>query len=161
MKGWIFDLYPGKSGEMVVWLKEGDGRTDRLVDGWVPSFYVACDSREDLRELLKAEWLRAEAEQMEIVNRYERITDKEMSEVLQVRVGEAKAVPRVAAKVERSKPFGHFRIYNADVPPEQSYLYERLGYDFHCDSGDLFNSHGYVAHLVTSAFTKMIPWMVR
>jgi DNA polymerase elongation subunit (family B) len=31
----------------------------------------------------------------------------------------------VAGRIERLGPFGTFRLYNADVPPGQSYLYER------------------------------------
>ena len=122
MRGWILDLYPGNAGEMVVWLKGEDGRGRRFVDRWAPSFYVSCDSMDDMRALSKVDWLAAAAAGMEVVSRYERITDMERREVLQVKVRDAKEMPRLAARVERSRPFGFYRIYNSDVPPAQTYL---------------------------------------
>ncbi len=125
MNGWVLDLYPGDPGEMVVWLKEGANRATRLVDRWTPPFYVACDSKDDLRALAGEEWLASEAERLAFVARYAKVTDRERSEVLEIKVRDAKAMLRLAAKVEGSKPFGFYRIYNADVPPAQTYLYER------------------------------------
>jgi len=125
MNGWILDLYPGEPGKMVVWLKEGANRATKLVDRWTPSFYVACDSKEGLRALVREEWLASEAERLTFVAKYAKVTDKERSEVLEIKVRDAKAMVRLAAKVERSKPFGFYRIYNADVPSAQTYLYER------------------------------------
>ena len=125
MNGWILDLYPGEPGEMVVWLKEGPNRATKLVDRWTPSFYVACDSKDDLSALVREEWLTSEAERLTFVARYAKVTDTERSEVLEVKVRDAKEMVRLAAKVERSKPFGFYRIYNADVSPAQTYLYER------------------------------------
>jgi DNA polymerase I len=125
VNGWILDLYPGDPGEMVVWLKQGTNRAARLVDRWTPSFYVACDSKDDLRALAREGWLASEAERLSFVARYAKVTDREMSEVLEVKVRDAKAMVRLASRVERSKPFGFYRIYNADVPPAQTYLYER------------------------------------
>jgi len=106
MNGWILDLYPGEPGKMVVWLKEGANRATKLVDRWTPSFYVACDSREGLRALVREEWLASEAERLTFVAKYAKVTDKERSEVLEIKVKDAKAMVRLAAKVERSKPFG-------------------------------------------------------
>jgi len=125
MNGWILDLHPGDPGEMVVWLKEGPGRTTRLVDRWTPSFCVACDSREELVTLADEGWLNLEAERLTFVPRYVKVTDLEKSDVLEVKVKDAKEMVHLAARVERSKPFGFYRIYNADVPPAQTYLYER------------------------------------
>ena len=33
MKGWLFDLYPGDPGEMVVWVKTDEGKTPRVSIG--------------------------------------------------------------------------------------------------------------------------------
>ena len=32
VEGWLLDVYPGKDGEMVAWLKKDDGATVRLTD---------------------------------------------------------------------------------------------------------------------------------
>ncbi len=123
MRGWILDLYPGDPGEMVVWLKREDGEAARLVDHWSPSIFIATDDRSDLTiplQVLAPEfsWTRA-------VERRERVTDPGMSQVIEAKLRDAKRAQQVAGRMERFGPFGTFRLYNADVPPNQSYLYER------------------------------------
>jgi DNA polymerase, archaea type len=122
MRGWILDLYTESPGKMVVWLKLESGETRRLVDRWAPSIFVASDSRQDLADLEKGKgrdfsWSRR-------VMRYERATDRSESEVLELVVDDAKRLASVAEGVERSRPFGTYRLYNVDVSPEQMYLYE-------------------------------------
>ena len=58
------------------------------------------------------------------MTRYERATDRSESEVLELVVDDAKKLAALAEGVERSRPFGAYRLYNVDVPPEQMYLYE-------------------------------------
>jgi len=122
MRGWILDLYTESPGKMVVWLKLEDGETRRLVDRWAPSIFAASDSRRDLADLEKGRgrdfsWSRR-------VMKLERATDKSESEVLELVVDDAKKLAPLAESVERSRPFGTYRLYNVDVPPEQMYLYE-------------------------------------
>src|SRR5271167_270225 len=107
---------------MVVWLKLEGGETRRLVDRWAPSIFVASDSRQDLADLEKGRgrdfsWSRR-------VMKLERATDRSESEVLELVVDDAKKLVPLAEAVERSRPFGTYRLYNVDVPPEQMYLYE-------------------------------------
>lgn len=122
MRGWLLDLYTESPGKMVVWLKLEGGETRRLVDRWAPSIFVASDSRQDLADLEKGRgrefsWSRR-------VMKLERATDARESEVLELVVDDAKKLATLAEAVERSRPFGAYRLYNVDVPPEQMYLYE-------------------------------------
>jgi DNA polymerase elongation subunit (family B) len=122
MRGWILDLYPGGPGEMVVWLKLEDGRTTRLVDRWSPSIFIASDNESDLTIPLQV--LRPEFAWVRTVQKRERITDQFKSKVIEAKLNDAKKVQQVAKRLERLGPFGAFRLYNVDVPPGQSYLYE-------------------------------------
>jgi len=124
MKGWILDLYPGRPGEMVVWLKLEDGRTRRLVDRWSPSLFVASDSRADLVRLAESADVRNYGSFTRFVNKRERLTDREASEVLEVCLLDATKTMELARRIERTSSFVGLRIYNCDVPPAQSYLYE-------------------------------------
>jgi DNA polymerase, archaea type len=124
MKGWILDLYPGRPGEMVVWLKLEDGRTRRLVDRWSPSLFVASDSRADLARLAESADVRNYGSFTRFVNKRERLTDREASQVLEVCMLDATKTMELARRIERTSSFGSVRIYNCDVPPAQSYLYE-------------------------------------
>src|SRR5271154_3549917 len=107
---------------MVVWLKLEGGETRRLVDRWAPSVFVASGNKKDFTDLEKNKalgfsWSRR-------VSRYEMATDLRESEVLELVVDDAKKLAPLAEAVERSRPFGAYRLYNVDVPPEQTYLYE-------------------------------------
>jgi DNA polymerase, archaea type len=126
MRGWILDLYPDGPRKMVVWLKLEGGGAARLVDRWAPSIFVASGSKADLADIEREEatWRELGVSWSSRVSRYERATDCDESEVLRLVVDDARKVAGLADRIERSKPFGTYRLYNVDVPPEQSYLYE-------------------------------------
>ena len=122
-RGWILDLYPGAPGEMVVWLKLESGEALRLVDRWSPSIFIGADAQADLD--VPPQILRDDFEWTRLVHRRQRVSDARESEVLEAKLKDAKRAQQVAGRVERLGPFGTFRLFNADVPPAQSYLYER------------------------------------
>ena len=122
MRGWILDLYPGNPGEMVVWLKREDGQAVRLVDHWSPSIFIAASSMTDLGAPLKV--VGSELAWTRPARKFEKVTDAERSDVMEARVKDARKAQQVAGRIERLGPFGAYRLYNADVPPSQSYLYE-------------------------------------
>jgi DNA polymerase, archaea type len=122
MRGWILDLYPGNPGEMIVWLKLENGEAARLVDRWSPSIFIGADTKSDFAVPLQT--LRDNFAWTRIVQRRERVTDASASEVVEAKLRDAKKAQQTAGRVERLGPFGTFRLYNADVPPAQSYLYE-------------------------------------
>ncbi|MFI5404592.1 MAG: DNA polymerase domain-containing protein [Candidatus Gagatemarchaeaceae archaeon] len=123
MRGWILDAYPGDPGEMVVWLKREDGQAVRLVDHWSPSIFIATDQMSDLSAPLRI--VGADLAWTRTAQKRERVTDAEKSEVVEARVRDARKAQQIAGRIERLGPFGAYRLYNADVPPNQSYLYER------------------------------------
>ena len=123
MRGWILDLYPGNPGEMVVWLKLENGEAVRLVDRWSPSIYIGTDNKQDFDVPLQT--LRDDFVWTRAVQKRERVTDSGTSLVIEAKLRDAERAQQVAGRIERLGPFGTFRLYNADVPPAQSYLYER------------------------------------
>jgi DNA polymerase elongation subunit (family B) len=123
MRGWILDLYPGRPGEMVVWLKLENGEAVRLVDRWSPSIYIGTDTKSDFDVPLQT--LRHDFLWTRQVEKRERVTDQAMSYVVEANLRDARKAQQVAGRIERLGPFGTFRLYNADIPPGQSYLYER------------------------------------
>ena len=122
MRGWILDLYPGEPGEMVVWLKLENGQATRLVDHWSPSIFIATDNAVDLGSPLKI--VGSELAWTRVIQKFEKVTDSQRTDVVEARLKDAKKAQQVAGRIERLGPFGTYRLYNADVPPNQSYLYE-------------------------------------
>ncbi len=122
MRGWILDLYPGAPGEMVVWLKLESGQATRLVDRWSPSIFIGTDNKSDFAVPLQT--LRDDFAWTRVVEKRERVTDSGVSQVVEAKLRDARKAQQVAGRIERLGPFGTFRLYNTDVPPAQSYLYE-------------------------------------
>jgi len=123
---------------MVVWLKLEDGQAVRLVDHWSPSIYVAADEIAELSVPLAI--VKDDLAWTRVVSRYERITDRTKSDVVEVKLKDAKRALQVGERIERLGPFGSHRLYNVDVPPPQAYLYEHdlfpLAYCEVTQSGD-------------------------
>ncbi len=122
MRGWILDLYPGTPGEMVVWLKLENGEAVRLVDRWAPSIFIGTDTKSDFDVPLQL--LHHDFAWTRVVRRREMVSDAGESEVLEAKLKDAKKAQQIAGRIERLGPFGTFKLYNADIPPGQSYLYE-------------------------------------
>src|SRR6266852_4826274 len=122
MRGWILDLYPGNPGEMVIWLKLENGDAVRLVDRWSPSIFIGTDNKSDFAVPLQI--LHDDFAWTRVVEKRERVTDSGESQVVEAKLRDARKAQQVAGRIERLGPFGTFRLYNADVPPVQSYLYE-------------------------------------
>jgi DNA polymerase-2 len=108
---------------MVVWVKREDGGAVRLVDRWSPSIFIGADNGSDFDVPLQT--LRNDFVWTRTVQKRERVTDPGTSPVVEARLKDARRAQQVAGRIERLGPFGTFRLYNADVPPGQSYLYER------------------------------------
>ncbi|MGD0318358.1 MAG: DNA polymerase domain-containing protein [Nitrososphaerales archaeon] len=122
MRGWILDLYPGNPGEMVVWFKHEDGQAARLVDHWSPSIFIATSSMADLEDSLKT--MDSEFVWTKPAQKFEKVVDTERSDIVEAKVMDARKIQQVAGRIERLGPFGAYKLYNVDVPPNQSYLYE-------------------------------------
>jgi len=120
MRGWILDLYPDGPERMAVWMKGEDGKTVKLVDRWRHSIYVAAEKRADLVGIE-----RSPDYSTSFVTKFERATDRGEKVVLEVSVEEMTKAQAVARRIEGSRRFGVYRLYNVDVPPEQMYLYEK------------------------------------
>jgi len=107
---------------MVVWFKREDGQAVRLVDRWSPSIFIAASGMADLRAPLKI--VGSELVWTRPARKFEKVTDIERSDVTEIKVRDARKTQQVAGRIERLGPFGAYRLYNVDIPPNQSYLYE-------------------------------------
>lgn len=125
VKGWILDVYAGNPGEMVIWLKKSDGATVRLTDRWYNAIYVSSDVRSDLEYLSSKKEIQPFIKSSCFVRKREQVSDYEEHEILKLNLKRADDVERLAKVVERAARFGHYRIYNADLLPAQTYFIEK------------------------------------
>jgi DNA polymerase elongation subunit (family B) len=125
VEGWILDVYPGKDGEMVAWVKKDDGGTVRLTDRWRNAIYVSCSAPEGLGEL--AEWAGHQylVHSCEYVLKRVNVFEYGKRQVLKLTLRDADRAERLAKEIEQLDSKHHFVIFNADLMPAQTYFFEK------------------------------------
>ncbi len=121
--GYLFDIYHIKD-KIILWIKEKDGKVKRLEYLWSPSIYVVSDSRTELISLLNNNNINSFIKEYEFVNNLEYHSDK--SKVLKISLKDSSLILNLAKNIENlCKKFEHYILFNIDIPPEQSFLYEK------------------------------------
>jgi DNA polymerase-2 len=123
ISGWLFDAYT-LGDRMVFWVITEQGQAVRLEDSWTHSFYVASDNRSDLEAITRNKDVKGFVKSFEFVSKYETIVDRSKSKVLKVTLVDSRKAESLADRIWQLGSFGQYRLYNADLTPAQSYLYE-------------------------------------
>jgi DNA polymerase-2 len=120
IRGWLFDVYP-LDDKIILWIK--NKKIYRLEKQWTPCLYVASD-RYKLDKLRKNPKIISLVKNYEWVNKIEKVSDIEESKVLKFTVKKSSDLIRLGKTIEELDKFGVYRLYNVDVPPAQSFMYE-------------------------------------
>ena len=123
--GWLFDIYHLKD-RTVLWIKEKKEGVKRLEYPWSPYIYAASDTKSELVSLIKNSQISSFVKEFEFKEKYEYPHEQGKKEVLKLTVNDSSQIIALAKSIEKlCKRFGHYRLYNVDVSPEQSFLYEK------------------------------------
>src|SRR5438874_255395 len=115
--GWLFDVYP-LHDRIVLWIK--NKKMFRIEKEWTPSLYVSAGKLK-LDNLLKNSKVLSLVKYVEWVDRTEKVSDLTATKVLKLTVKNSFDIIRLARAIEETDSFGIYRLYNVDVPPEQTY----------------------------------------
>jgi len=118
--GWLFDVYPLRD-RIVLWIK--NKKTFRIEKEWTPSLYVSS-SKQKMDVLLKDQKSLDLVKNIQWVDRIEKVSDLNTSKVLKLTVKDSSQLVKLAKTIEETDSFGVYKLYNVDIPPEQTYLYE-------------------------------------
>ncbi|MGQ9551530.1 MAG: DNA polymerase domain-containing protein [Candidatus Bathycorpusculaceae bacterium] len=124
VKGWLLDVYPSYSNEMIVWMIAENGERVRLVDKFLRRIYVS-GSLPDLQDLAEKIGDDESIFDLRLVEKYADFTEASKSTVLEVDIGDYSRVSFLARKILELGHCERFRLCNVDVPVSQAYLYER------------------------------------
>jgi len=119
--GYLFDVYP-LNDKIVLWIR--NKKTYRLEIQWTPSLYVASDTRYKLNLLPKNPRIIPLIKKYKWVNKIEKVSDLKESKVLKLTVKNCSNLTLLGKTIEELDRFGVYRLYNVDVPPAQSFMYE-------------------------------------
>ncbi len=132
--GWLFDAYH-TANSMILWFKQENGATVKVEDKkWSRRIYAAAGSNNNnknnkhaLTALPKRKEIEPYLKGWRIVERREKITDWEPSQVLEMTLADSSRAVALATAIEKINDDGggsDFRLYNVDVLPAQSYFYQ-------------------------------------
>ena len=130
MNGWLFDIYHLKD-RMILWIKERNGNIKRLEYLWSPSIYVVSDLSSELVDLIRNGKISSSIKEYQFEYKFEypssTAVDKRKRDVtLRLTLSDSLQILNLARQIEKlSNRFGHYRLYNVDISPEQSFLYEK------------------------------------
>ena len=120
--GWLFDIYCLE--DRVVLLVKTENKIKRIEKFWTPSFYVSSSNKEKIKSLEYNSKLSQYIKEIKHEQKFERVSDRDTTDVLKITTKNSKEVISLAKKIQQLDVYGIYRLYNVDISPEQSYLYE-------------------------------------
>ena len=120
--GWLFDVYC--SEDRIILLVKTENKTYKIEKFWTPSFYVSSDNEEKIKKIEENSKIISDIKEIKHEQKIERASDKKLSNVLKITVKNSKKFIQLARRIQELEEYGVYRLYNVDIPPEQSYLYE-------------------------------------
>src|SRR5215212_3891662 len=125
-RGYLFDIYHIKD-KAILWIKEENyGNTKRYEYLWPSFVYVASDKKSELELLLKDEKILSFIKDYEFIYKFEYPSDCNKRDVLKLILNDSSHQVTLAKYIENlCTCFDHYRLYNVDVLPEQTFLYDK------------------------------------
>jgi DNA polymerase-2 len=116
---------------MIFWLKDSKDGIIKIEDKkWNNYFYLANDNISNLEKVLYRDYKEIDnlIKRIEYVNKYEKVTDEDKSQVLKLYTSyignNTKFANLIERRIGRKNDFGEIRLYNTDLLPVQHYFFD-------------------------------------
>jgi DNA polymerase I len=124
VKGWLFDVYPSGSDEVVIWVIAENGERVRFVDKFVSTIYVSGNYSALNRLAGRLEYNSSVAD-WRFVEKNADFMESFRRKVLEVGLKDNAKAAIIARELLRLGSYQQFRFYNVDIVVAQAYLYEK------------------------------------
>src|SRR6476469_7566782 len=105
--------------------RRNDGNIKRYEYPWHSSNYVISDKKSELELLLNNEKILSLIKDYEFEYKFEYPCDRNKIEVLKLILNDSSQIVTLAKYIENlCSRFDHYRLYNVDVLPEQTFLFD-------------------------------------
>jgi len=105
--------------------RRNDGNIKRYEYPWPSSNYVVSDKKSELELLLNNEKILSLIKDYEFEYKFEYPCDRNKIEVLKLILNDSSQIVTLAKYIENlCSRFDHYRLYNVDVLPEQTFLFD-------------------------------------
>ena len=124
LRGWIFDIYPGDEGEIIVWIISETGERIRLIDKFQPKIYVS-GAQKDIECLVSRLYRNWEISSWCFTEKYVKATDQQKRRVLQLTLKDYRKAPFLTREILRMGDYSKYDVHNADLHTDRAYLFSK------------------------------------
>ncbi|HCW05992.1 MAG TPA: hypothetical protein DGG95_01360, partial [Cytophagales bacterium] len=124
LRGWIFDIYPGDEGEIIVWIISETGERIRLIDKFQPKIYVS-GAQKDIECLVSRLYENWEISSWCFTKKYVKATDQQKRRVLQLTLKDYRKAPFLTREILRRGNYSKYDVHNADLHTDRAYLFSK------------------------------------
>ena len=124
LRGWIFDIYPGDEGEIIVWIISEKGERIRLIDRFQPNIYVS-GAQKDIECLVSSLYENWEISSWCFTEKYVKATDQQKRPVLQLTLKDYRKAPSLTREILRKGDYSKYDVHNADLHTDRAYLFSK------------------------------------
>ena len=122
IRGWVFDVYPGAEGEIVVWVISESGERIRLIDTFQPKIYVS-GAKADIEPLIGNLHRKPDIFTWRFTEKYAKPTDPNKSRVLELTLKDYRKARAITQTILRLGNYSKYEVHNADLHTDRAYLF--------------------------------------
>ena len=124
IKGWFFDAYPSKFGEMTVWFIQENGERVKFIDRFQPKIYVS-GKQADLEKLITRFFCSTIISSWAFVHKYVYPTDPVKSVVLEIVLKDCRKIPSFTRNILKKGDYLLYEVHNCNLYGDRNYIFSK------------------------------------
>ncbi len=129
VRGWLFDVYPSKPGEVTVWIISKCGERVRLTDKFQPKIHVS-GKQKDLERLASQFYSSQAIAYWNFAYKYANPTDMKKSKVLEISLKDCRRTSSFTRSILKKGDYLQYEVHNCDLHGDRAYLFSNHLFPF-------------------------------
>lgn len=122
VRGWVFDVYPSRQGEVAVWVISEQGERIRLTDCLEPKVYIS-GTQEDIERLASRFYSSDTIKSWTFTYKYAHPTDTEKTRVLEVTLKDCRNTSTFTRDILKMGDYLRYEVHNCDLHGDRTYFF--------------------------------------
>ena len=129
VRGWLFDVYPSKPGEVTVWIISKCGERVRLTDKFQPKIHVS-GKQKDIERLASRFYSSQAIAYWNFAYKYANPTDMKKSKVLEISLKDCRRTSSFTRSILKKVDYLQYEVHNCDLHGDRAYLFSNHLFPF-------------------------------
>jgi DNA polymerase, archaea type len=122
VRGWVFDVYPSRYGEVAVWIISENGERIRLTDCLEPKIYVS-GTQGDIERLASRFYSSSVIKSWTFAYKYAHVKDAEKTRVLEVTLKDCRSISKFTHSILKIGDYLRYEVHNCDLHGDRTYFF--------------------------------------